>query len=155
MKDKIELRSEIRYAIRLCERTARLYRNVQTASTCLTIIGGSAAFAAVSGAVPDWLSAAGAVIFAVFGAALVSIRPSDKAAQNEADMRKYQALLAKAQVMSEAELSQALEEARLGNAPEIEPLRDVAYNDVAIELGRPDAVVPLSPVQQFLSKLAW
>jgi hypothetical protein len=56
--------------------------------------------------------------------------------------------------MSDQELVEALEETRQGDAPEIEPLRDVAYNDVARELGRPDAVVALTPLQRALAALA-
>ena len=154
MKTKEDLRGEIRYAIRLCERTARLYRRIQTTAMALTIIGGSAAFVAVSGILPPWLTVAGALMFAIAGASLIAIRPADKAAQNEADIRRYQALLSKSVQMADADLEQALEETRLGDAPEIEPLRDVAYNDIAIEFGRPDAVVPLSKTQRVLAALA-
>src|SRR4029077_1969181 len=124
-----ELQSEIRYAIRLCERTARLYRRVQTVSTVLAILGGRAAFAAITGKLPDWLVATGAVVLAIAGAALIAVRPSDKAAQNESDIRRYQALLTKSVKMADDDLAQALEEAHEGDAPEIESLRDVAYND--------------------------
>ena len=151
---KEQLHSEIRYAIRLTERTARLYRKIQVTGYVLTILGGSAVVASIGKALPDWLTTAGAIVFAVAGALLISIRPADKVAQNESDARRYQALMAKAVSMSEPELEQALEEARLSGAPEIEPLRDVAYNDVAVECARPDVVVPLSPVQRLLAKLA-
>jgi hypothetical protein len=154
MKTKEDLQAEIRYAIRLCQRTARLYRRVQTAATVLAIVGGSAAFAALTGALPAWLTATSAILFAISGATLIAVRPADKAAQNEADVRKYQALLARSERMTEAELAQALEETRQGDAPKIEPLRDVAYNDIAIELGRPDAVVPLTPAQRLLAAMA-
>jgi hypothetical protein len=154
MKTKEDLQAEIRYAIRLCERTARLYRRVQAVSMFLAIVGGSAAVATVVGELPRLLTGTGAVLFALFGAALIVIRPTDKAAQNESDVRKYQALLAKSVRMSDQELVEALEETRQGDAPEIEPLRDVAYNDVARELGRPDAVVALTPLQRALAALA-
>lgn len=154
MKDKVDLQSEIRYAIRLCERTARLYRKVQTISTFAAILGGSAAFAAADDALPDWLTAIGAVVFTIAFAAFLAVRPADKAAQNEADIRRYRALLAKASAMTEPELERALEEARQGDTPEIEPLRDVVYNDIALELGRPDAVVPLNATQRFLAAIA-
>jgi hypothetical protein len=55
---------------------------------------------------------------------------------------------------NESELEQALEEARLTDAPEIEPLRGVAYNDVAIECDRPDMVAPLRPIQRLLAMFA-
>ncbi len=154
MKTKEDLQAEIRYAIRLCERTARLYRRVQTISTILVILGGSAAFAAVTGELPKWITVTGATLFAIAGATLIAVRPADKAGQNESDVRKYQALLPKSVSMTDAALAEALEETRQGDAPEIEPLRDVAYNDIAVELGRPDAVVSLTPMQRILAAVA-
>ena len=83
MDEQIEtetLISEIRYAERLCIRTARLYRKASTTSTFLSIIGGSAILSALSDAVPSWVSLAGAGLFAVFGALSVAVRPDEKAA---------------------------------------------------------------------------
>jgi len=48
MKDKTLLLSEIRYAIRLTQRTARFYRRIQSVGTFLSIIGGSAAIASIA-----------------------------------------------------------------------------------------------------------
>lgn len=154
MKTKEDLQAEIRYAIRLVERTARLYRKVQTTSIALAILGGSAAFATLTGALPAWLTVAGAVLFAISGAVLIAVRPADKAAQNESDIRRYKALLLKSVKMPDDLLAEALEETHQGDAPEIEPLRDVAYNDIALELGRPDAVVPLTRLQRLLAAMA-
>lgn len=154
MMTKEDLQSEIRYAIRLTQRTAQLYRHVQTVATVLFILGGSAAIATLTGDLPVWLKTTGAVLLAVAGAASVAIRPGDKAAQNEVDMRRYQELMAKSVTMNEVEIQKALEEARQSDAPEIDSLRDVAYNDVAMEQGRPDAVVPLTTAQRLLAALA-
>lgn len=38
--------------------------------------------------------------------------------------------------------------------PQIELLRDVAYNDVAKERNRPDAVIPLSLAQKLIAFFA-
>ena len=62
--------------------------------------------------------------------------------------------MAKSAKLTDAELAEALEDARQGDAPEIEPLRDVAYNDVALERDRPDATVPLKLRQRLLAALA-
>lgn len=148
------LQSEIRYAVRLTERTARLYRRVQSVSMFLSILGGSAAIATLSGQLPGWVTAAGGILLAGAGAALIAIRPADKAAQNEVDCRRYQALMARSVTMNEAEIQRALEEARQNDAPEIDSLRDVAYNDIALEHGRPDAVIPLTVTQRLLAALA-
>lgn len=46
------------------------------------------------------------------------------------------------------------EKEHIGDAQEIESLRDVAYNDTVIEIGRPEFAIPLSPKQQILKFLA-
>lgn len=154
MKDRQQLIGEIRYAIRLTQRTARLYRRVQTTGVFLGIIGGSATMASIANEIPAWITTTGGILLALAGAMLIAIRPADKAAQNEADVRRYQQLMTHAISMDEKALEQALEEAHNGDAPEIESLRDVAYNDIALELNRPDVTIPLTSLQKILRALA-
>ena len=154
MKDKQQLIGEIRYAIRLTQRTARLYRRIQTTGIFIGIIGGSATMASIANDIPTWINTTGGILLAFAGAMLIAIRPADKAAQNEADVRRYQQLMIRATNMDGKALEQALEEAHNGDAPEIESLRDVAYNDVALELNRPDAMIQLSSLQKILKTLA-
>lgn len=151
---KEQLQSEIRYAIRLCQRTARLYRKLQTIGTFLTVIGGSAAVTSLSPSLPSWIPVAGAILLAVSGAALLAIRPGDKASSNENDVRRYQALMGKSSGMDVVALQAALEEAHLGDAPEIDALRLVAYNDVVLETGRPDCLVKLSCFERLFQSIA-
>ena len=154
MQTKEQLIGEIRYAIRLTQRTARLYRRIQTIGTFLTVVGGSAALAAFAGNLLPWVLIAGASIFAVFGAASIAIRPADKAAMNESDVKRYQSLMSKAQTMDVAQLRTAIEEAHIGDAPEIEALRIIAYNDVMDEINRQDQHIPLSRSASFLRAFA-
>ena len=138
-----ELQSEIRYGQRLAERTARLYRHAQSLGTFGTVLGGSGMLAAVAAQIPAWVPLAGGLLFAIMGAALVAIRPADKAAQNEADVKRYAALLTRSLAMTPSQVETALAEARQSDAAEIEALRDVAWNDVDDELGRAEVKVPL------------
>lgn len=85
---------------------------------------------------------------------LLAVRPADKAAQNESDVKKYQTLKTQAVGMNATELEQVLEDARNGGAPEIESLRDVAYNDVVFEVNRPDVAVPFSLIQKIIKSIA-
>jgi hypothetical protein len=149
-----QLRAEIRYAIRLTQRTARLYRRVQTVGTFAGILGGSAALTTVAATLPAWVALSGAALLALAGALLVAVRPADKAAQNEADVHRYQTLMAKSEALSAEALAAALDEAHQGDAPEIEPLRPVAWNDVMLEINRPDELMPLSPAARLLAALA-
>jgi len=93
MKDRNQLIGEIRFAIRLTQRTARLYRRIQTCGVFLSIIGGSAAMASMADGIPGWITTSGGVLLAFSGAVLIAIRPADKAAQNESDVRRYQQLM--------------------------------------------------------------
>jgi len=153
-KSKDQLIAEIRYAIRLTQRTARFYRHIQSLGTFLAIIGGSATLATLSNSLPHWVSLTGGALLAISGAALIAIRPADKAAANESDYRRYQALMTKAITLDVNALIVAIQEAHQGDAPEIESLRDVAFNDVALEINRADCLIPLTVWQKFLSGLA-
>ena len=95
-------------------------------------------------------------MLAVAGAALIAIRPADKAAQNEADVRRYQALMPKAEnsAVTDEQLVVAIEEARQGDAAQIESLRNVAFNDVVTEFNRPDQLIPLTRAQKVLASFA-
>lgn len=146
--------NEIRYAERLCQRTARLYRRIQSGGTFLAVLGGSGALSALSPMASPWVAVVGAAALATAGAALVAIRPADKAAANEADAKRYAALRVKAATLDDACLRTALDEARTSDTAEIESLRDVAYNDVVLEVGQPTYKVPLAAHQRILAALA-
>jgi hypothetical protein len=148
------LRNEVRYAERLCLRTARLYRRAQTLGTFTTIVGGSAAITALSSTLPAWLSVAGFAAAAVFGAVLIAVRPAEKAAANELDAKRYAELRTASNAMDANQLRAALDKLRETYVAEVEPLRDVAFNDVVIEVGHPEMVVRLTPQQRFLAALA-
>jgi hypothetical protein len=150
---KDELEFNLRYAQRLCERTARFYRRIQTFSTFISLVAGSSAVAALSAQRPAaaaWLLAA----FALFGCINFAIRPAEKIAANEVDVHKYAVLIAKSDMVDTASLQQMLREAHLTDAPEIEPLRAVAYNDVAREIGEQEAEIKLTPMQKLMRALA-
>ena len=85
---------------------------------------------------------------------MVAIRPADKAAANEADVRRFARLRSESATMDVATLAIALSKARESNAPEVEALREVAYNDVARELGRDDVEVHLSWHQRVIAAIA-
>ena len=150
---KEDLEFNLRYAQRLCQRTARFYRRLQTTLTFISLLAGSSAVAALAAQMPAasaWLLAA----FAVFGCINLALRPAERIAANEADVRKYGALLAKVNVTDAATLRQMLDEARLSDTSEIEPLRPVAYNDVVLEIDQPEALILLSPMQKLMGALA-
>lgn len=146
--------NEARYAQRLCERTARLYRRMHTFGTFMTALGGSAAITYAADWAPAWLAPAGVLLLAAFGATVLAVRPAERAAQNESDVRKYAELLHDAVTLSDAAIAAALAKARQTDVPEIEGLRAVAYNDLVTEVGRADLVGPLTMQQRILAALA-
>lgn len=146
--------NEARYAQRLCQRTARLYRRADTAATFTGVLAGSAAVSAVVTAVPTWLPVSGALAFAAIAAAHLIVRPAEKAAMNDADARKYAELIAQAQQLDGDAFALALAKARASDVPEVEPLRDVAWNDVMGEIGRPELRMRLRVAQRVLAALA-
>lgn len=152
---KEQLLDEVRYAQRLCQRTARLYRRASTCFTFLSLVAGSGAIVTVSAQISLGATISLALTFAFFGAANFAMRPAEKIAANDADVRKYAVLLTKAVPISDAAALQAMiAEARQSDTSEVEPLRDVAYNDVMIEINRRDALIPLSRTQRLLGALA-
>lgn len=135
MKTHTELINEIRYAQRLCTRTARLYRHLQAFGTFGAVLSGAAVMAQLSPLMPGWATLTGGMLFAAFGAMLIAIRPADKASINEADVRRYGELMTAGLGMTADELNAALERTRQSDAAEIESLRRPVWNDVAQELG--------------------
>lgn len=151
--DKEDLYFKLRYAQRLCQRTARFYRRVQTALTFISLLAGSSAVATLAAQLPTqsaWLLAT----FAIFGCINLAVRPAERIAANESDVRKYGALLAKLNFLETSALQQLLDEARQSDTTEIEHLRPVAYNDIALEVDEPDAIIPLTPMQKLMGALA-
>lgn len=151
---KEQLQGEIRYAQRLCQRTVRLYRRAQTTFTFLSIVAGSAALVSISGKLPTEFVLGSAVAFAVFAAMNFAIRPAERIAQNDTDVKKYAALLVKAEDLDVTSIRKLIAEARQTDAPEVEPLRAVAFNDVMREINREDALIPLTPSQKLLGAIA-
>ena len=151
--DLEEVQFNLRYAQRLCQRTARFYRRIQTTLTFISLLAGSSAVATLAAQMPipsAWMLAT----FAVFGCISLAIRPAEKIAANEADIRKYAALLAKVPLGNAAALQQQLNEARQSDATEVEPLRAVAYNDVMMEIDETSSLIKLTPMQKLIGALA-
>lgn len=148
------IRNEIRYGQRMAERTARLYRRLQTFGTFSAVVAGSGTLSALIPHMPAAVPIVSGVLMTFIGAALVAIRPADKAAANEADARRYAGLLVKYQRLGLAELDEALREVQVACAPEIEALRNVVYNDVVTEVGQLTHRVELNRSERLIAALA-
>jgi hypothetical protein len=151
--DKDELYFTFRYSQRLCQRTARFYKRIQTALTFMSLLAGSSAVATLAAQMPTQ-SALLLASFAVFGCINLAVRPAERIAANEADVRKYGALLGKLNQLDPPALQQLLDEARQSDTTEVEHLRPVAFNDVVLEIDEPEALITLTPIQRLIGALA-
>lgn len=152
--NKTSLLNEIRYAERLCERTTRLYRHINATNVFLSILGGSSVISAAFNTSLSWLPIAGAITLAVFGAINLAMNPVERAAIAEADGKRYSNLRTQAHKMNEDELQLAINKLHEDDTAEVEALREIAYNDLAQEIGRHDAEINLRLHQKFIRCIA-
>ncbi len=151
--DKDQLQIELRYAQRFCQRSVRFYRRIQTTFTFISLLAGSSAIAAIAAQMPvtaTWMLAA----FSIFGILNFAIRPAEKIAALQVDVRKYAMLITKSDLLDASAIQHLLHEARQTDTEEIEPLRAVAYNDVMLEIDELDSLIELSPMQKLMGVLA-
>jgi hypothetical protein len=151
--DKDRLQIELRYAQRFCQRSVRFYRRIQATLTFISMLAGSSSIAAIAAQMPlaaTWLLAA----FSIFGILNFTLRPAEKIAALQADLRKYAALITKSDDLDALTIQRLLHEARQSDAEEIEPLRAVAFNDVMLEIDEPEALIKLTPMQKLIGALA-
>lgn len=148
MIDRAVLLNELRYAERICERQARLYRRGQFVSGWLSIVGATATVAAVASHLPHWAQLTLSMIAAGLGIAFHLMRLGDKAAVIEAQKKIYGG------VRTAANLEHALDVARSTAPPQLEALRMVCFNDVLREIGRADEVQKLCWWQRLIGAVA-
>lgn len=152
--DKLTLMTQLRQAERLRQRTARMYRHLQAAIVFWSVIGCAGAATGLFTTAPSWIWIAGAVILSTMATLTFAIRPADKATAQEEDARRYAQLRTAGHSMDAVGLESALRKVRERDVPEIHLLRDVVYNDVVAEIGRPEKAVQLTRRQKLLGALA-
>jgi predicted methyltransferase len=152
--ERSKLLNEIRFGERLAQRTARLYRRLQTGAALVTVIGLSAGAGGWAQKVPPALAAAGVVCAALVAAFAFVVRAGDKAAQNDAEAKRYARLQSEQHANDAATIRAAQLKARESDVPEVESIRDIAWNDVMRETGNDDKVHPLSALQKVLRALS-
>lgn len=132
----------MRYSTRYCLLQRRLFARISSLFLGLELVAGSAAFAAWLGKTPALAAAAGLVL-AMVAAANIVISPADKRVLCELQRRRWTALDARAPALALDELQREIAQLRLEELPEIESLRQPAYNGAMRENGRTDAEIPL------------
>jgi hypothetical protein len=132
--DKYPLIWSIRYAIRYGRRQRKLLDRVAISIRALIFIAGTTAFVSIVGDNEDLIR------WAAFLTGILAIvdalwNPAGKAAQSREIEMNYARLNRDAPQMSTKTLQYQYDDLRTADAPEIEALRPVAYNDTVEELG--------------------
>ncbi|MGI2325274.1 MULTISPECIES: hypothetical protein [unclassified Methylococcus] len=137
-KTMYEITFELRYAVRVLERSACYWRTVDTMTRMAGLLSGTAAFAAIIGTNKEMTLAFG-ICFAILQAIEYILSPAAKAAAAHETSKIYDAILAERLRKSPEELEQALLDARTKDMVIVSnSLKRLAYNDVAEEIGRSD-----------------
>jgi len=129
-----EINLDIRYGARYGLRMRRLFSVIKNTITFLELLGGSAAFGAWLANRPALAGAMGLVL-AVVAALNQTIQPAENRAMCSELHRRYTELDRLAPTLDVAALEDRLRDLRETDAPEIEALRTVAFNDNLRENG--------------------
>ncbi len=144
---------DVRYAARYCLLQRRLYTRAMALFLGVELLGGSAAFAGWLGNTPA-LAAWSALMLAIVAAANIVFGPAEKRMLCELQRRRWTALDARAPGLTLEELDREIAQLRAEEIPEIELLRQPAFNDAMRENGRTDALVPLTFAERMVSSIA-
>jgi hypothetical protein len=133
-KTKHDLLFEIQYAQRLCSLHQRLYRRTRALFLFATLLGTAGAVQSAFGSNPAF-AVWGGIVLCVFGVLDQVLDPAKKSAAYEQDYKRYARLMRVARAMEPAAIQQEIDLLRESDEPEIEALRDVAYNNTVAECG--------------------
>lgn len=154
MNERDSLNFEIRYAERVMRLQARLWRRIDISGKLLSLLGGSAAFAAL-GANHRYAALAGGIVLAAAQAFDLIVRPGDCSSAARQSAKGYAAVAARAHALDDAVLRGVFEAAvEADDVDAIESLRRIAYNEALIELdGDPAELYTLTLWQRFVQLL--
>jgi hypothetical protein len=142
----------LRYAVRVLERSARLWFVVGGAFKFATVLSGTVALGALTSQRQDVAVALG-LAFAVLQALEVAMDPSGKRTEALVARAPYAKLLALHAQHDDASLEREYQSVVAGDTVmPMEPLKRLAYNDVVTEQGLdPAALFKASGVLRFIS----
>lgn len=143
-RTKFEAELDVKYCIRLNTLLQRFYQRLASLFLFSELAGGSVAFSAFVAKHPDLAGQVGLFIAAVALGNIV-LKPTEKAFQADELRRQYQRLAAKAPKLALDQLDEQLAELRQSLAPDIEGVRNVAYNDNLVESGLEAHCIPETP----------
>lgn len=148
-----EITLDVRYAARYGLRMRRLFGTVKNVITFAELVGGSAAFGAWLAGSPALAGAMGLLLAAVV-AVNHTVQPAENRAHCAELHRRYTELDRLAPTLDAAVLDDRLRALRENDAPELEALRVVAYNDNLRENGYETGLIPETRWQRFVAFFA-
>ncbi|WP_041645318.1 hypothetical protein [Aromatoleum aromaticum] len=129
----------VRYAARVLERHACLWRRLDASVRVMALLAGSGAIGAIGAEHAGWAVGLG-VVFAVFQAVEFALHPAEVAAKSLAQRRQYAALQARARALDDAALDDAYQALCADDDIIVsDTLKRLAYNDVVRERGLDEA----------------
>ena len=146
----------LRYAVRVLERQSRFWRRLDGALRFLTIVSGSAAFAALLTQQSPAINAVALAAFAALQALEFSLQPGQRAAMAWVARLPYLEAMADQSAMDDDSLEAAYRAALLrDDIQAFESLRRIAYNDVVEEMGcSPEHAYTLGGWHQMMRAMA-
>lgn len=146
----------LRYAVRVLDRQSRYWRRLDGALRFLTIVSGSASFAALLTQQTPTINSLALILFATLQALEFSLQPGQRSASTWVARALYLDVLAAQAGIDDLALESAYQQALLrDDIQAFESLRRIAYNDVVEEMGcQPETGYALSGWQQFVRALA-
>ncbi len=135
----------LRYAVRVLERHARMWRRIDGLIRFAGLLSGMSAFAALTAASQSATMLAG-IVFAILQAIEFAIRPAEIAAQSMSAKKPYGDVLARQATLDDSSLEAAYQRCVADDDVIVpETLRFLAYNDVVSENGGdPSALYTIS-----------
>lgn len=133
---------DLHYGQRSCLLASRFYGRIAWIFSIITIFCGSAAFAGWYAGDPN-LSLYPSLLLSLIAAINLTWKPSEKRLFCELERQKWNTLIKEASGLSADQVDERINTLRSVDSPEIEYLRDVAFNDVLQEQGQKEGFVDL------------
>lgn len=127
-----DLHFHLRYSLRFGERQARFYERADAAIKFVSLLSGLGAFVGLIGQSQLATGISGFIV-GVLSFIDVLWKPTERAFNTKALRARYEDLATRASRLSDETLRAELERLDASDAPQLEGLRPVAYNDIVRE----------------------
>ncbi|WP_252108811.1 MULTISPECIES: hypothetical protein [unclassified Halomonas] len=142
-KDKLDVNWEARYSLALLKRHARLYRNLDTLLTIITLFAGTAVAVDLF-STSSWLLGAMGVIVILATIIQFVIKPGEKRVTLKHEIKKYLSFLERLPSLAPIEAESGFWALSKDDSDTISGLHNVALHDTYLEI---DGAIPPTALQ--------